>query len=57
MPITIIRRTLCLIVKRNSRPSSAVVIPVAATATAMLCTEIILPMTPAAEFTWPSGSG
>ena len=25
--------------------------PVAATATAMLCTEIILPMTPAAEFT------
>ena len=27
------------------------VMPVAATATAMLCTEIILPITPAAEFT------
>ena len=51
MPITAISSTLCLIVKRNSRLSSAVVMPVAATATAMLCTEIILPMTPAAEFT------
>ena len=38
-------------VKRNSRLSSAGVMPVAATATAMLCSEIILPITPAAEFT------
>ena len=45
------RNTLCLIVKRNSLPSSAVVSPVAATATAMLWSEIIFPITPAAEFT------
>src|SRR5687768_17650475 len=38
-------------VKRNSRLSSAVVMPVAATATAMLWIEIIFPITPAAEFT------
>ena len=38
-------------VKRKSRLSSSRDMPVAATATAMLCTEIILPMTPAAEFT------
>src|SRR5262245_60258769 len=50
-PITAISSTLCLMVKRNSRASSADVMPVAATATAMLWTEIILPITPAAEFT------
>ena len=38
-------------VKRNSLASSAVVSPVAATATAMLWSEIIFPITPAAEFT------
>jgi hypothetical protein len=50
-PITIIRNTLCLMVNRNSRLSSSWRHAVAATATAMLCTEIILPITPAAEFT------
>src|SRR5262249_5510801 len=35
-PITAISSTLCLIVKRNRRLSSADVMPVAATATAML---------------------
>ena len=35
-PITAISSTLCLTVKRNSRLSSADVMPVAATATAML---------------------
>ena len=46
-----ISSTLCLIVNLNRRLSSADDIPVAATATAMLCTEIIFPMTPAAELT------
>src|SRR5437868_8187068 len=49
--MTIIGSTLCLMVNRNSRLSSSRDMPVAATATAMLCTEIILPITPAAEFT------
>ena len=44
-------KMLCLIVKRNSRPSSLAVSPVAAHATAMLASEIIFPITPAAEFT------
>src|SRR4051812_33196231 len=48
---TTISRMLCLIVNRNSLLSSSRDIPVAATATAMLWTEIILPITPAAEFT------
>ena len=38
-------------VNRKSLLSSAEVMPVAATATAMLDSEIILPTTPAAEFT------
>ncbi len=42
--------TLCLSVTRKSRPSSEEAIPVAATATAMLWSEIILPMTPVAAF-------
>src|SRR5438045_877525 len=42
---------LCLNVNWNSRPSSSDVNPVAAQATAMLGSEIILPITPAAEFT------
>src|SRR3954447_16787799 len=50
-PITTMSKMLCLIVNRNSRLSSSGVMPVAATATAMLCSEIILPTTPAAEFT------
>ena len=57
MPITIISRMLCLMVNRNSRLSSAGVMPVAATATAMLCSEIILPITPAAEFTEAVSTG
>ncbi len=39
---------LCFSVMRKRRPSSDDAIPVAATATAMLCNEIILPMTPVA---------
>ena len=51
------RNTLCLMVNRNSLPSSAVVIPVAATATAMLWGETIFPITPAAEFTEAISTG
>ncbi len=50
-PMTIMSRMLCLIVNRNNRLSSAELMPVAATATAMLCKEIIFPTTPAAELT------
>ena len=50
-PTTHARKMLCLSVKRNSLPSSSGVRPVAAQATAMLGSAIILPMTPAAEFT------
>ena len=57
MPMTTIRNTLCLMVNRKSLLSSARVMPVAATATAMLWTEIILPITPAAEFTEAVNTG
>src|SRR5438552_15015642 len=57
IPITAIRNTLCLMVNRNSLPSSAVVMPVAATPTALLRGETILPITPAAEFTEAISTG
>src|SRR4029453_4804571 len=50
-PITTMSNTLCLMVNLKRRPSSPEVMPVDATAPAILCTEIILPNTPAAEFT------
>src|SRR5450759_4598624 len=49
MPIIETRRTLCQKVNRKRRDSSVDFMPVAATATAMLCTLIILPITPPAE--------
>ena len=48
--IKIIRMMLCFSVLRNSRPSSDEAMPVAATATAILCNETILPITPVAAF-------
>ena len=45
-----IKMMLCFRVIRKSRPSSDDAMPVAATATAMLCSEIILPITPVAAF-------
>src|SRR6185295_19720595 len=51
IPISAMRNKLCLMVNRNSFPSSAVVMPVAATATAMLKGDTIFPITPAAELT------
>src|SRR5881394_2415475 len=44
-PTTQARTMLCLKVKRNNRASSSEVRPVAAQATAMLASEIILPIT------------
>ena len=48
--IKIIRMMLCLSVVRNSLPSSDDAMPVAATATAILCSDTILPITPVAAF-------
>ena len=55
-PITIIKRMLCLIVKRNKRLSSLEVIPVAATATAPTC-RIGAQWTAARNFSIVTGSG